>query len=162
MKYVKKDQPSEDSPKVTPDHLLNSPDVLHPCKKLKLHDTSDLAADVTTDLAADVTTDLAADVTTDLAADVPPVSQTHSKNSLVDSINGTDSDPKEGIRCETAGHVAEENTCAQTKQSYDPAKMTFDPKCLECQDQYRDPTIEELTMYLHALHYKVRYICRIM
>ena len=146
MKYVKKNQSSEDSPKEAPDHLLNSPDVLHPCKKLKLHDTTDLAADDTTDLAADVLS----------------LSDGQSKNSLVDSINCIDCDPKECIRCETAGHVAEENTCTQTKQRYDPAKMTFDPKCLECQDQYRDPTIEELTMYLHALHYKVCCICRIM
>jgi len=141
VKYVKKNQSSEDSPKDAADHLLNSPDVLHPCKKLKLCDT------------------------TDLAADVQSLSDGQSQtceNSLVDSSNCIDCDPKECIRAKTAGHVAEENTCAQTKQSYNPAKMTFDPKCVECQEQYRDPTIEELTMYLHALHYKVCCICRIM
>ena len=38
---------------------------------------------------------------------------------------------------------------------FDTSKMNFDPKCPDCQLKYKDPTPEDLVMYLHALKYKV-------
>ena len=41
---------------------------------------------------------------------------------------------------------------------YDKNKMTVDLLCPECSKRYRDPTNEELNMYLHALTYKVNIV----
>lgn len=72
-------------------------------------------------------------------------------------MNLGSSDPTEHACYEAAGHIAMTTTDGQARSSYDPTKMTFDSDCVECQDQYRDPTVEELMMYLHALRYKVSY-----
>jgi len=41
------------------------------------------------------------------------------------------------------------------RPALDPSKMTFDPTCLDCRRQFKEPKPEELVMYLHALRYKV-------
>jgi hypothetical protein len=38
---------------------------------------------------------------------------------------------------------------------FKPELMTKDEECFECQQVYRDPSRSDLTMYLHALSYKV-------
>ena len=40
------------------------------------------------------------------------------------------------------------------KTTFDPDKLTLDDLCDECKQRYRDPTDEQLTMYLHALRYR--------
>ena len=56
--------------------------------------------------------------------------------------------------CETGMHIDVKNVA---RPSYDPSKMTIDHNCAECRERYRDPAVEELTMYLHALRYEVSY-----
>ena len=41
---------------------------------------------------------------------------------------------------------------------FDTSRINFDPKCPDCQLKYKDPTPEDLVMYLHALKYKVTVI----
>lgn len=38
---------------------------------------------------------------------------------------------------------------------FDNNKLTIDDECFECKQTYRDPVRSEMTMYLHALSYKV-------
>ena len=41
------------------------------------------------------------------------------------------------------------------KPSFDESLLTKDDECFECKQKYRDPKRSDLTMYLHALSYKV-------
>ena len=42
---------------------------------------------------------------------------------------------------------------------FNPNLLEKDPECFECAQFYRDPQRSDLTMYLHALSYKVRFVC---
>ena len=129
--------------------LLTDSDLPQPCKKQKLSDSTERCKKQKLSES------------TELCADVNSVSvgqsQTSNKRALGENMNLGSSDPTEHACCEAAGHIAMTTTDGQARSSYDPTKMTFDSDCVECQDQYRDPTVEELMMYLHALRYKVSY-----
>ena len=41
---------------------------------------------------------------------------------------------------------------------FNPKLLEKDPECFECAQFYRDPQRSDLTMYLHALSYKVNWL----
>lgn len=43
----------------------------------------------------------------------------------------------------------------EQRAQFNPALVTKDEECFECSQTYRDPVRSDLTMYLHALSYKV-------
>ena len=45
--------------------------------------------------------------------------------------------------------------CDDQRAKFDPSRIEVFEECFECNQVYRDPVRSDLTMYLHALSYKV-------
>ena len=132
VKYIEKTEPDEGS---SVDGLAGdqSEDSCQPRKKLKL-----------------------CDWTPSTAINTPSVGQLQHERASSEDIpagaNRISCESTQCSHCETEMQIDVKNVA---RPSYDPSKMTFDASCAGCRERYRDPTVEELTMYLHALRYEV-------
>ena len=83
-------------------------------------------------------------------------------NQLMEMSGAQNAEKCSDLKCPASKGVNSLNGSARAsapdRPGPDPSKMTFDPTCLDCQRQFKDPKPEELVMYLHAVRYKV---CRI-
>ena len=132
VKYIEKSEPDKDS---SVDGLAGdqSEDSCQPHKKLKLCDS-----------------------TPSTAINTPPVGQLqHEPASSEDIPAGANRISCESTQCSHCEAEMQIDVKNMARPSYDPSKMTFDASCAGCRERYRDPTVEELTMYLHALRYEV-------
>lgn len=56
----------------------------------------------------------------------------------------------EEVKGTGAMHIQDKSS----ESSFNPDKVTFDEHCYECKVQFKDPKLQDLVMYLHALKYK--------
>lgn len=69
--------------------------------------------------------------------------------------NKIDENQNKKSKCDETIPEEEEENVKDSRACFKSELVTKDDECFECQQIYRDPSRSDLTMYLHALSYKV-------
>ena len=85
------------------------------------------------------------------------------ENDFIDLIDNDRSDDKKetnDVKNKDEQNLENENlkisgNCDDQRAKFDPSRIELFEDCFECNQVYRDPVRSDLTMYLHALSYKV-------
>ncbi len=123
------------------------------------NEDKNITADEDNDKVSKVTEANSVEVKNYLIAD--ETSKRKTEDSLKDEVK--ESSPKrvkiDNEKCELVSETKEE-TNIKDSVAFDKSRLVPDEDCLDCKHNFRDPTPDELIMYLHALSYKVRILIK--